>query len=257
MTGTLYGVGTGPGDPELLTIKALKIIKQSDIIAIPSEDEKSCLSFRTVKGIYPEIEDKRLLKLPFPMTKDAAALRRQHEENAAKVQTFLDKGQTVAFLTIGDPSIYSTYGYLHRILTKRGYEARIISGIPSFCAAAASLGEILCEGSETLEILPASYDLKAALRSSGTKVLMKPKRRFSSVLRALKESGRSASMVENCGLGEEHIFRKLEDFPQDSGYFSIILSRLPDSPLPDSPHCGGNPDSMRTEHTDKHIGGDY
>ncbi len=225
MTGILYGVGTGPGDPELLTIKALNVIRQADIIAIPTEEEEKCLSWRTVRSAYPSVADKQLLKLPFLMTKDSELLKLQHEKNAREVQAYLDRGKDVVFLTIGDPSIYSTYGYLHQILTQRGYTAKMISGIPSFCAAAASLGEILCEKDETLEILPASYPLKDALFSPGTKILMKPKSGFQSVHDALKESGRTASMVQNCSLSDERIFQKIEYFPENPGYFSIILSR--------------------------------
>ena len=154
MKGILYGVGTGPGDPELLTLKALKIIRESDIIVIPADDPKDCASYQTVERAFPQIREKRLICLPFPMVRDREKRRIQQEKNAEIIAKILSKGKQAAFLTIGDPSIYSTYGYIHNILRRRGFDARIVSGIPSFCAAAASLGEILCEDRETLEILP-------------------------------------------------------------------------------------------------------
>lgn len=170
MSGILYGIGTGPGDPELMTIKAKKILQRTEVIAIPSEDENRCLAYRTAGKLLPEIGEKNLLRLSFPMTGDPEILREHHRKNADVLKRYLDAGKDVAFLTIGDPSIYSTYGYMHRILTAEGYTARMISGVPSFCAAAASLGEILCEGGETLKIVPSVYltdEISAAFAPDG------------------------------------------------------------------------------------------
>lgn len=170
MSGILYGIGTGPGDPELMTIKAKKILQRTEVIAIPSEDENRCLAYRTAGKLLPEIGEKTLLRLSFPMTGDPEILREHHRKNADVLKRYLDAGKDVAFLTIGDPSIYSTYGYMHRILTAEGYTARMISGVPSFCAAAASLGEILCEGGETLKIVPSVYltdEISAAFAPDG------------------------------------------------------------------------------------------
>lgn len=99
MSGILYGVGVGPGDPELLTIKALRILKESDIIALPAQEKEHCHAYQIVKQNYPEIEEKELLPLSFPMTKDAALLQKHHEENAEKVLQELRQGKQVAFLT--------------------------------------------------------------------------------------------------------------------------------------------------------------
>lgn len=227
MSGILYGIGTGPGDPELLTIKAVSIIRRTDVIAIPAEDEKRCLSYRTVMKLLPEIREKELLKLPFPMTGDVRDLSLRHRRYADRLKEYLDAETDVAFLTIGDPSVYSTYGYLHRILKEEGYPVQIISGIPSFCAAAASLGEILCERDETLEIIPASVSsavLTDVLSRGGTKVFMKAPSKSGEIAWALRETGRSAAMVRNCTMPEEQIYRNAEEFPSDPGYFSIILS---------------------------------
>lgn len=236
MKGILYGVGTGPGDPELLTLKALRIIRESDVIVIPADDPKVCASYQTVEKAFPQIAEKQLICLPFPMIREREKRRIQQEKNAEVIARILTEGKQAAFLTIGDPSIYSTYGYLHNILREQGFDARIISGIPSFCAAAASLGEILCEDRETLEIFPSftlsegeisdnTEEIFRRLSENGTKVLMKPSKDYTAVTDALRRCKRTASMAVNCGKENEQIFACLEDFPEKAEYFSVIISR--------------------------------
>ena len=135
MSGILYGVGVGPGDPELLTLKALRILRESDVIAIPSETKEACAAYRIALGACPELERKELLPVPMPMTKDPAALERSHEAAASAIAEQLELGCQVAFVTLGDPTVYSTYLYIHRKIAGMGYETAIVSGIPSFCAA--------------------------------------------------------------------------------------------------------------------------
>ena len=236
MKGILYGVGTGPGDPELLTLKALKIIRESDVIIIPAEDPKDCASYQTAEKAFEQIREKQLLCLPFPMNHDKGERRSRQEKNAEIIASVLSTGKQAAFLTIGDPSIYSTYGYIHNMLKDRGFDVRIISGIPSFCAAAASLGEILCEDRDTLEILPSfslsesdpfhgARQMNGIFSENGTKVLMKPSGDYAAVKEALRRSGRTASMAVNCGRKNEQKFFCLEDFPEKAEYFSVIISR--------------------------------
>ena len=234
MKGILYGVGTGPGDPELLTLKALKIIRESDIIVIPADDPKDCASYQTVERAFPQIREKRLICLPFPMVRDREKRRIQQEKNAEIIAKILSEGKQAAFLTIGDPSIYSTYGYIHNILRRRGFDARIVSGIPSFCAAAASLGEILCEDRETLEILPSfplsekeptrgGRDISGILSGTGTKVLMKPSGDYTAVTEALRRSRRTASMAVNCGRDEEQTFPGWRIFRRRQNIFPSLF----------------------------------
>ena len=249
MKGILYGVGTGPGDPELLTLKALKIIKESDIIIIPSENPGNCASYRTVAEIWPRIAEKDLLCLTFPMTRDMEKRLVCCEKNADIIADVLSSGRQAAFLTIGDPSVYSTYGYIYKILRRRGYDARMISGVPSFCAAAAELGEILCEDTQNLEIIPffaispgeASGEPEDKFRDSsgsgsgifsgrGTKVLMKPGKNYPLLKDLLRRSGRKSVMIENCGREGERLYFRPADFPDDIPYFSIIISKPADDP---------------------------
>lgn len=154
MTGKLYGVGVGPGDPELLTLKALRIIKEADVVAVPGEIPEQSIAYRIVYGAWEGIREKELLAVPMPMTKDKKQLKENHEKGAQLLGRLLEQGKKVAFLTLGDPTVYSTYLYVHRILTDRGYDTQIISGIPSFCAVSARLNTGLVETSQQLHVLP-------------------------------------------------------------------------------------------------------
>ena len=112
MKGTLYGIGVGPGDPELLTLKALRLIKEADVIALPGEEPKETVAYKIVEGAYPELSEKTLLPVPMPMTKAPELLEKYHSEGTALVKKVLDEGKNVAFLTLGDPTVYSTYIYV-------------------------------------------------------------------------------------------------------------------------------------------------
>ena len=111
--------------------------------------------------------------MPFPMTKDESRLTAAHEQICLEIKKLLDNGRQVAFLTIGDPTVYSTYQYIHKRVVKGGYEAHIVNGVPSFCAAAGALGISLADNKEEIHVIPASYQIEDALKLPGTKVLMK------------------------------------------------------------------------------------
>ncbi len=222
MKGILYGVGIGPGDPELLTLKAVRILKEADVIALPDAGgEKTALS---IAAEY--IEGKPQLLCNMPMTRDSELLEKSHRESAEKIMELLEKGQTVAFITLGDPSVYSTYMYLHRIVLSKEYPAKIIPGITSFCAAAAALNVSLCDGGQALHVIPASYpDAEKLLALDGSKVLMKSGKSLRKVKDTLKEAGiyEKAQMAECCSMPGEKTYRSLDDAPDDASYFSIIL----------------------------------
>ena len=131
MRGMLYGVGVGPGDPELITKKAERIIRQAAVLAVPDPGRGE----KTALNIVGELADgKELLTCEAPMVRDHAALDGAYERNADRVCAALDAGKDVAFITLGDPTVYSTYLYLHKKVVARGYDAQIIPGVPSFCA---------------------------------------------------------------------------------------------------------------------------
>lgn len=221
MAGILYGVGVGPGDPELMTLKALKAAKAADAIAVPHKEKENCLALRIALGAAPELEEKEIVAVDMPMTKDPVRLENAYRAGADTLCALLDAGKTVCFLTLGDPTVYSTYLYLHQRVAARGYETHIIPGVTSFCAAAAELGIPLCGNKEQLHVIPGTYTPSEALSLPGTKVMMKndlPK-----TLPALKEQGVQAAMVENCGLPNQHVYRNVEEIPENAGYFSLLI----------------------------------
>lgn len=221
--GILYGVGVGPGDPELITRKAQRIIAQAAVLAVPDKGsgEKTAL---TIAGELAE--GKEILLCDAPMVRDEAALDAAYEANADRVCALLDGGKDVAFLTLGDPTVYSTYLYLHRKVVARGYEAEIIPGVPSFCAVAARLGAALCEKSERLLIVPASHkDVDDCLDVDANLVFMKAGREIGALKEKLAEKGllERASMVTNCGMEGEAVYPRFAELTDGSGYFSVVL----------------------------------
>ncbi|MCI6004541.1 MAG: precorrin-2 C(20)-methyltransferase [Blautia sp.] len=223
MSGKLYGVGVGPGDPELLTLKALRLIREADVIAVPGNDPKESVAYKIVKGAYPELDEKEIISIPMPMTKDKDILEKAHVQGTEMVRGVLERGQDMVFLTLGDPTVYSTYIYVHKRICELGYETEIVSGIPSFCAVAARLNMSLVEKAEPLHVIPASYQIEEALKLPGTKVLMKAGKKMKEVKAQIKAQGAEGVMIENCGMPDEKIYRSVEEIPEDAGYYSLII----------------------------------
>lgn len=221
--GILYGVGVGPGDPELLTFKAARILREADVIAVPASGEGKNTALQIVRQ---HIADKPLFECATPMLRDKQKLAENYDRLADELAAMLRAGKNVAFITLGDPSIYSTYTYLHKRVRAMGLEARLVPGVPSFCAVAAALGEPLCEGSELLHIVPSSHestDLGLAL--PGNKVLMKAGRAIAEVRERLAVEGKleRAAMVERCGMEQEKVYPSLAGQQGDASYFSVIV----------------------------------
>lgn len=221
--GILYGVGVGPGDPELLTRKAARILREADVIAVPATGEGRQTALAIVAD---EIEGKTLLDCATPMLRDKCKLAENYDRVAGKLIALLEQGKNVAFITLGDPSIYSTYTYIHKRVLARGYDARLVPGVPSFCAVAAALNLPLCEGSEMLHIVPSSHEsTEEGLALPGNKVLMKAGRAIGEVRDRLaaEDQLRNAAMVECCGMNNQKIYRSLADFNGEASYFSVIV----------------------------------
>ena len=226
MQGKLYGVGVGPGDPELLTLKALRLIKENEVIAVPGKDIQASVAYQIVKGAYEELDEKTLIPVAMPMTKDPQVLKANHDKAADQVESYLKEGKNVVFLTLGDTTVYSTYLYVHKRILERGYEAEIVSGITSFCAVAARLNMGLVEADQPLHVIPATYkaqEMDEILKLPGTKVLMKTGKKMKQVKESIEKSGQKAVMIENCGMPSEKIYRSAEEIPEDSGYYSLII----------------------------------
>lgn len=240
MKGILYGIGTGPGDPELMTLKAVKMTKSCEVIAVPiskidfevpvlengaSKKEllDECIAYQIAIQNVPEMAKKEILFLPMPMIKDKARLKAVHDAGTRAIEELLDQGKNIAFLTLGDPTVYSTYLYVHKRILKDGYKAEIISGITSFCASAAKLNIGLVENKDELHIVPASYGIEDALKLSGTKVLMKAGKQMPMVKETVRNNGQAIQMVENCGMSAEKTYHSLEEIPDEASYYSLII----------------------------------
>jgi len=225
MEGILYGVGVGPGDPELMTLKAVRLIRENPVIAVPGEDAVSSVAYKIAVQAVPELAEKKLIPVSMPMTHDKEELKKNHQKAASLLEQYLLQGENVVFLTLGDPTIYSTYLYVQRILKEKGYETRLVSGIPSFCAAAARLNIPLVELKESLHVVPAFYGFSEELKRPGNFVFMKSGKRMGQVKEALLESGKEVLMVENCGMENEKIYRSADEIPENAGYYSLIIAK--------------------------------
>ncbi len=226
IAGQLYGIGVGPGDPELMTLKAVRLIRECPIIAVPAAGKDLNTAYEIVKCAVPEITAKEILELPMPMTRDRKRLESSHEAAVLKVIAELDRGKDIAFITLGDPSIYSTYLYVHARVVAKGYDARMVPGVPSFCAAAARLNEGLTEADQALHIIPASYDgIEEALVLKGTRVLMKTGKAMGQIKTLIGAMQRrpSVKLVERCGMQGERVFNHLEAMDDQASYFSIMI----------------------------------
>ena len=230
MKGKAYGVGVGPGDPELMTLKACRLIRENDVFAVPGKEPKESVAYRIAVQAVPELADKELFPVYMPMVKDREGIRRQHEEGAKLIESYLDQGKNVVYLTLGDSTIYCTFTYLQAILERDGYETELVNGISSFCAAASRLNIPLVEWNELLHVYPAVHKTDGELNLPGTYVLMKSASHMAEVKEMLRKSGKDVTMVENCGMPNEHVYRSVEEIPDDSGYFSLIIAKEPERP---------------------------
>lgn len=221
--GKLYGVGTGPGDPELITLKAIKIIKKCNYIAVPNKIKENAISYQIALSAIPSIKDKNCICIEMPMTKDQDILEESHNKAVTVITDILNTGNDIAFLTLGDPAIYSTYIYIHDKTKALGYQTEIINGIPSFCAASSLINEGLANGSSCLHIIPSTYGIDGLLNLPGTKVLMKAGRKMPQIKEKLSKQNISATLIENCGMENENIYNRIEDIPDNPSYYSLII----------------------------------
>ena len=223
--GTFYGVGVGPGDPELLTRKAVGVLERCPVLATPRTRTGSSVALEIVRGAV-ELKGKTLLPLDFPMSREEGELRAAHRAAAETVRPHLEAGRDVAMAVLGDVSLYSTFCYVMEILRGEGFPCAMVPGVPSFCAAAALLGRSLTRPDAPLHILPGGWEgAEGALDLPGTKVLMKSGRQYPRLLEELDRRGmlEGAAMVENCGLPGQRVFPTLGDRPESTGYFTTIL----------------------------------
>ena len=229
-SGTFYGIGVGPGDPELLTVKAIEALKKIDVLIAPKTEKKSDSVALSIAQPYlkPSVE---IIYQTFPMVKDFAEETEVFKANTEEIMRELQGGRNVGFATLGDPMFYSTYIYIFRLLEPCGVKIVTIPGVPAFLAIAAQIGRPLAYGNDILTIIPATADLEAintALDHANATVLMKVYKNFPEVVDALKARGmiEEAVLVSRCGLDDEKIIADVAAHKQEHlNYLSTILTR--------------------------------
>ena len=219
--GILYGVSVGPGDPELLTCKAIRLIQECEVIAVPRTRGENRLAYSIASNVA-DLKQKKILDLDFPMTREEAELKKCHRALADVLEQYLHTGLDIAFLSLGDITIYSTFGYVAQLVEAEGFQTEYCPGVTSFCASAAALKQPLVQGREPLTIIPGNIpELPQMLRQPGTKVILKSGKNLTKIL--AQTEGKQVSGVEKCGLSEQKMWKTKEEISEQAGYFTTLL----------------------------------
>lgn len=228
--GKFYGIGVGPGDPELLTLKAKRILEQTTLLFVPkSRLEKRSLAYSIVSQAIDKTWD--VIELLLPMTADEDTLSRHWQEAAGVVVEQLSLGRDGAFITLGDPTLYSTFTYLLKYVksAEPAVEVEIVPGISAVNSISAALQQPLAEGEENLIIIPALQDkdkLAVLARQFDNMVLMKAGRQIDKICTLLQEDGcgRQARLVSRCGFANMTICDDISTLEgQELDYLSTVI----------------------------------
>ncbi|WP_286926078.1 MULTISPECIES: precorrin-2 C(20)-methyltransferase [Lysinibacillus] len=230
--GILYGLGVGPGDPELITVKAFRIIQESPVIAYPKKLRGSKSYAHRIVDVYINPEEKDMLGLVFPMTKDEAVLEREWTKSVELVYEKLKEGKDVAFVTEGDPLLYSTFIHMMKLMQDKypEVEIRTVPGISSFNGSASRLGIALADGDDKVAIIPAHDDYNAmrdAIESHDAVVFIKVAKVIDLMLQVLRDLDLldKASVVTKVTSDEEIIWDVRELDGVELEYLTLMVVR--------------------------------
>jgi precorrin-2/cobalt-factor-2 C20-methyltransferase len=230
--GTFYGIGVGPGDPDLITLKAVKVLGQVDIV-FAAASTKSCHSL-AMDIARPHIPPATAIELMrFPMTRNKAETHRAWSANAERIIAELEAGRDAAFLTLGDSLTYSTFGYLLKYVKAKAPRLKVlpVPGITSYQAAASRLSTPLVEGEGTLMVVSGVTGgdrLRALSQKPDTVVFLKAYRNLPDIRSALETSGAYPYCVgvKNCGQASEEIFDDMEQLcRQTPDYWTLVIAK--------------------------------
>ena len=190
--GTLYGLGVGPGDPELITVKAFRKLQECPVIAYPKKLKGSKSYAHRIVEMYIQPSEKEMLGLVFPMTKDEETLRVEWAKSVEMIYTYLAKGQDVAFVTEGDPMLFSTFIHLMKLMKETHADVPIetVAGISSFNGSANRLGIPLADGDDHVAMIPATEnmeDMRRVLETHDAVVFIKVAKVLNEMLDLLEE----------------------------------------------------------------------
>lgn len=231
--GILYGLGVGPGDPELITVKAFRILKESPVIAYPRKMRGAKSYALTITEAYVNTAEKHMLGLTFPMTKDKEALEKQWTKTVEDVWGFLQEGKDVAFVTEGDPMIYSTFIHMMRLMNAEHpeVEVRSVPGISSITASASTLGIPLADGDDQIAIVPATIDydkMRKAMEEHDCVVFIKVAKVIDLILTVLRDLKLvdKAFVITKVTSSEEMIWRSVESLAgRELEYLTLMVVR--------------------------------
>ncbi|HMG22655.1 MAG TPA: precorrin-2 C(20)-methyltransferase [Kofleriaceae bacterium] len=230
--GRLYGVGVGPGAPDLITLRALDVIRRAPVLALPrSSDHGASMAWQILRPVLGPVPGQERLLLTFPMAKDPARLVPAWDVAFAAIGERLARGLDVAFATEGDPSLYSTFIYLAREAPRRwpGIAVEVVPGVSSITAVPAVTGIPLADGQERIAIVPATYglaDLEGLLARFDTVVLMKIGPEMPRIIAALEAADllSRAVYVSKATMAEQRIERDLRALPPErEGCFAMVV----------------------------------
>ncbi|MEK4339621.1 MULTISPECIES: precorrin-2 C(20)-methyltransferase [Brevibacillus] len=230
--GTLYGIGVGPGDPELITVKAFRLLQQSPVVAYPKKRMGSKSYAHQIAELYVKPSpDKEMLGLVFPMTKDKDILDREWNNTADIVWERLREGKDVAFVTEGDPLFYSTFIHMMRVMKEKYPEVPVVSvpGISSFLGAAARLNLPLADGDEQIGIIPATEDREAmrkAIEEHDCVIFLKVAKVLPMIIGLLKELDLvdHAAVATKVTSSEEMIWTNVRELERaELGYLTLMV----------------------------------
>lgn len=232
MLGTLYGLGVGPGDPELITVKAFRRLKESPVIAYPKKQRGSKSYAHKIIDVYFQPDEKEMLGLVFPMTKDPEILDRKWSETVELVWEKVQEGKDVAFVTEGDPLLYSTFIHMMRLMQERHPEVPIdvVPGISSFNGAASRLGIALADGDDHIAIVPARDDyetMKKVIQENDCVIFIKVAKVIDVMLHVLRDLDllHKASVVTKVTSDEEIIWNAAELDGAELEYLTLMVVR--------------------------------
>lgn len=230
--GTLWGVGVGPGAPDLLTLRALDTLRRVPVLAVPRPNAWSkSLAWRIVEPHMKDVSGQERLFLTFPMSKDPEVLQPAWDIAFAAIREALQRGRDVAFITQGDPLFFSTFIYLREAMLEQlpGLDVQVVPGVSCISAVPAAAHWALADGQERVAILPATYgieDLRRIVRDFDSVVLMKVSSQIDRLIELLKDEDLidKAVYVERASSEEERVVYDLESLKGDRCvYFSTVL----------------------------------
>ena len=228
MTGRMYGVGVGPGDPGLLTLRAKEILDSCDIIAYPVKRPGDGSTALEIIRPSVSLEGRDVREFLFSMSPDDRDWKAGHDEAIRSVCSLLGEGKDIAMVTLGDVGVYSTFMYIKEAIEENGYEVEIVPGIPSFCHGAAVAGLPLTLNNEGLAIVPMAKEnselLSVAMDAFDNIVVMKAFKSIPKIMDMMESKGiptDAATVISNVGMSDQYI--GILDRERSYSYFTTVI----------------------------------